>query len=156
MVFEGDLHRFVGALREYLGPQLQNIPLLYQGAPELRDILSLFNINLETSQEPLNTKELRARFQTLVEHVFRAIAETRLLALFLDDLHDADESSVHYLLFELAADNIGEQNPGPSCSSGSPALSNGMVVNSFDHFQACSLLVGHLHNTSIGSNVRGR
>jgi hypothetical protein len=92
MVFQTDQHRFVTTLRDRLGPQLQNAPLLYQGAPELRDILAMFDINLDTPREPLNSRELRARFQTLVEHVFQVIAETRLLALFLDDLHDADES----------------------------------------------------------------
>lgn len=94
MVFHTDLHRFVNALRERLGPQLQNVPLLYQGTPELKDVLALFDIHLETPQEPLNTGELRARFQSLVETVFTVIAETRLFALFLDDLHEADRSTI--------------------------------------------------------------
>ncbi|KAH9486677.1 ATP-dependent RNA helicase SUB2 [Psilocybe cubensis] len=94
MVFHTDLHRFVNALRERLGPQLQNVPLLYQGTPELKDVLGLFDIHLENPQEPLNTRELRARFQSLVENVFTVIAETRLFALFLDDLHEADQSTL--------------------------------------------------------------
>ncbi|KAF4623556.1 hypothetical protein D9613_002054 [Agrocybe pediades] len=94
MVFHTDLHRFVNALRERLGPQLQNVPLLYQGTPELKDVLGLFDIHLENPQEPLNTRELRARFQSLVENVFTVIAETRLFALFLDDLHEADKSTL--------------------------------------------------------------
>ncbi|KAF9473185.1 hypothetical protein BDN70DRAFT_997771 [Pholiota conissans] len=94
MVFHTDLHRFVNALRERLGPQLQNVPLLYQGTPELKDVLALFDIHLETPQERLNTRELRARFQSLVENVFTVIAETRLFALFLDDLHEADQSTL--------------------------------------------------------------
>jgi hypothetical protein len=92
MVFHMDVHRFVAALRERLGPQMQNIPLLYQGSPELRDMLALFGLYLDTPRESLSTKELRARFQSLVESVFTVIAETRLFALFLDDLHEADES----------------------------------------------------------------
>ncbi len=92
MVFHTDLHRFVNALRDRLGPQLHNVPLLYQGTPELKDVLALFDIHLEAPQEHLNTKELRARFQSLVENVFTVIAETRLFALFLDDLHEADQS----------------------------------------------------------------
>lgn len=92
MVFHTDLHRFVTALQERLGPQLQNAPLLYQGTPELRDVLALFGITLDTPRDPLTTLELRARFQTLVENVFSVIAETRLFALFLDDLHEADEA----------------------------------------------------------------
>ncbi|EPQ61132.1 hypothetical protein GLOTRDRAFT_113578 [Gloeophyllum trabeum ATCC 11539] len=94
MVFHSDLHRFVAALKARLGPQLQNVPLLYQGADELRDVLSLFDINLEPPRESLSTRELRARFQSLVENVFVVLAETRLFALFLDDLHEADESSL--------------------------------------------------------------
>ncbi|KAF9056453.1 histidine kinase [Panaeolus papilionaceus] len=94
MVFHTDLNRFVMALQERLGPQIQNVPLLYQGTPELKDVLALFNIHITTPQEPLNTKELRARFQSLVENVFIVIAEIRLFALFLDDLHEADTSTL--------------------------------------------------------------
>ncbi|KAJ3807998.1 dual-domain HisK/Mak2 protein kinase [Lentinula aff. lateritia] len=94
MVFHMDVHRFVSALKDRLGPQMQNMPLLYQGVPELRDILALFGLNLDTPREALSTEELRARFETLVENVFAVIADTRLFALFLDDLHEADESTL--------------------------------------------------------------
>jgi hypothetical protein len=92
MVFHTDLHRFVTALKDRLGPQLLNVPLLYQSTPELRDVLSLFDVTIDSPQEPLATRELRARFQSLVENVFSVIAEIRLFALFLDDLHEADDS----------------------------------------------------------------
>ncbi|KAJ3713607.1 histidine kinase [Lentinula raphanica] len=94
MVFHMDVHRFVSALKDRLGPQIQNMPLLYQGVPELRDILALYGLNLDTPRETLTTRELRARFETLVENVFAVIADTRLFALFLDDLHEADESTL--------------------------------------------------------------
>ncbi|KAJ3724256.1 hypothetical protein DFJ43DRAFT_1157787 [Lentinula guzmanii] len=94
MVFQMDVHRFVSALKDRLGPQIQNIPLLYQGVPELRDMLALFGLALDTPRENLATRELRARFETLVENVFAVIADTRLFALFLDDLHEADESTL--------------------------------------------------------------
>ncbi|KAG5723159.1 Peroxide stress-activated histidine kinase mak2 [Termitomyces sp. T112] len=94
MVFPTDLERFVTRLRTRIGPQLQSVPLLYQGAPELQDVFANFGIFLEVPTEHLNPSELRARFQSLVESVFSVIAETRLFALFLDDLHDADESSL--------------------------------------------------------------
>ncbi|KAJ7293811.1 dual-domain HisK/Mak2 protein kinase [Mycena rebaudengoi] len=94
MVFHTDLERFVIALKERLGPQLQNVPLLYHGTPELKDVLALFDIELATPKEHLTTRELRVRFQTLVQNVFAVIAETRLFALFLDDLHEADESTL--------------------------------------------------------------
>ncbi|OSX67898.1 hypothetical protein POSPLADRAFT_1043081 [Postia placenta MAD-698-R-SB12] len=77
-----------------LGPQLRNVPLLYEGAPELRDILSLFDIFIEAPQEVLETHELRARFQSLFKSVFQVLSETRLFALLLDDLHDASDSSL--------------------------------------------------------------
>ncbi|KAK0208888.1 hypothetical protein DFS33DRAFT_1254916 [Desarmillaria ectypa] len=94
MVFHTDVHRFVTALKKRLGPQIQNAPLLYQGTPELRDVLALLDIHLDTPKERLSSRELRARFQTLVENVFTVVAETRLFALFLDDLHEADESTL--------------------------------------------------------------
>lgn len=92
IVFHTDLHRFVTALQTRLGPQLHNVPLLYQGVPELKDILALFDITLDTPHEILETHELRARFESLVENVFAVLAETRLFALFLDDLQDASSS----------------------------------------------------------------
>ncbi|EGO28466.1 STKc type histidine kinase [Serpula lacrymans var. lacrymans S7.9] len=96
MIFHTDLHRFVNALKERLGPQLQNIPLLYQGTPELRDILGIFDIDIEipSNKDRLATLELRARFQSLVENVFSVLAEIRLFALFLDDIHEAEDSSL--------------------------------------------------------------
>ena len=92
MVFHTDLQRFVNNLKERLGPQIVNVPLLYQGTPELRDVLLHSNISIDAPKAHLATRELRARFQSLVGHVFAVIAETRLFALFLDDLHEADAS----------------------------------------------------------------
>ncbi len=91
------------SLRVRLGPQLQNIPLLYQGVPELRDILALFDITLDTPQELLETHELRARFESLVEGVFAVLSETRLFALFLDDLQDATDLCVFSMLLTFLA-----------------------------------------------------
>ncbi len=54
IVFHTDLHRFVTALQVRLGPQLQNVPLLYEGAPELQDILSLFGISVEMEELETN------------------------------------------------------------------------------------------------------
>ncbi|KAI1786301.1 histidine kinase [Ganoderma leucocontextum] len=97
IVFHSDLHRFVTDLKQRLGPQLQNVPLLYQGAPELKTIFSLFDITIESPRETSETNELPARFQSLVENVFSVLAETRLFALFLDDLHEAPESSLELI-----------------------------------------------------------
>ena len=92
IVFHSDLHRFVNDLKQRLVPQLQNVPLLYEGAPELKTIFSLFNMKIDPPQEVLETNELPARFQSLVENVLSVLADTRLFALFLDDLHNAPES----------------------------------------------------------------
>jgi hypothetical protein len=89
-----DVHIFVKALRARLGPQLRNAPLLYHGAPELRDVLNLYELSPQPLQEPLAVHELRARFQLLVEAVFAVLAEIKLLALFMDDIQFADEWSV--------------------------------------------------------------
>ncbi|KAH9850662.1 histidine kinase [Lenzites betulinus] len=97
IVFHSDLHRFVNDLKQRLGPQLQNVPLLYEGAPELKTIFALFDIVIATPQETLETNELPARFQSLVESVFSVLSETRLFALFLDDLHEAPDSSLDLL-----------------------------------------------------------
>jgi hypothetical protein len=96
MAFHTDLHRFVTTLKTRLGPQLRIVPLLYEGVPELRDILSLFDVSLDIPQETLASRELRARFQSVVENVFSVLTEIRLFALFLDDLHEADDSYVPF------------------------------------------------------------
>jgi predicted ATPase len=92
MGFRPQLVNFVSLLRDRLGPQLHNVPLLYHGAPELREILALFEISLDTPTETLTTDELRARFQSLVEQVFSVLAEIRPVVVFLDDIHEADPS----------------------------------------------------------------
>lgn len=97
MIFPTDLYRFVSTLQSRLGPLLHNIPLLYQGAPALGEVLTMYNVEIKSSRDVLSTVEMRIRFQTLVEQVFSVLAEIRLLALFLDDLHEADESYVALL-----------------------------------------------------------
>ena len=94
LAFHSDLPIFVQLLRRQLGPQVVNIPLLYHEAPELRDILALFHINLDEPKVALSTEELGARFQSLVETVFGTVGDVRPLALFLDDIHFADQSSL--------------------------------------------------------------
>ena len=94
MAFHPILPTFVQLLRLRLGPQMINIPLLYHEAPELRDILALFQINFDEPKVALSTEELGARFQSLVETVFGAVGDVRPLALFLDDIHFADQSSL--------------------------------------------------------------
>ncbi|KAI6045151.1 STKc type histidine kinase [Pisolithus marmoratus] len=106
-----DAYHFVRTLTERLGPQLANLPLLFAGSPVIKAVLESWGMNTTTlgdgmesaiekaSGEPggwarLATGELSARFQNLVERVFSVITETRPVALFLDDLHEADDASL--------------------------------------------------------------
>lgn len=101
MIFQTDVQRFVNTLKARLGPLLLNAPLLYDGVPEFRTVLQLHGIDISTPKEMLTTLELRIRFQSLVEQIFAVLAEIRLLALFLDDLHEADDSYVDHVLFAV-------------------------------------------------------
>ena len=94
MAYPSDVHVFVSTLKSRLGPQLTNVHLLYDGAPELKDILRGTDVggNQYPLSQELSKTELRARFQSLFENVLGVLAEIRLMALFLDDLHFADES----------------------------------------------------------------
>lgn len=106
-----DAYHFVRTLTERLGPQLANLPLLFAGSPVIKAVLEGWGMNTTTlgngienaiekaSGEPggwarLATGELSARFQNLVESVFGVVTETRPVALFLDDLHEADNTSL--------------------------------------------------------------
>ncbi|EIW86383.1 dual-domain HisK Mak2 protein kinase [Coniophora puteana RWD-64-598 SS2] len=92
MANKNDLHTFVTSLQERMGQHLQNVPLLYQGIPEIKDILEFFSITIDSPQDRLATSELRARFQSLLENMLLAISEIKTIALFFDDLHEADDS----------------------------------------------------------------
>lgn len=94
MISPCDAQRFATALNDKLGEQMQNIHLLYEAAPELMDIVGSLDkpVGSQSRQESLPSNELRGRFLLLVQNVFAVLAEIRLLALFLDDIHDAPEA----------------------------------------------------------------
>ncbi len=81
MMFQNDRHAFVQLLKARLGNQLLNIPLLFHGVPELRDLLAAFGIVLAEPKVMLSTEELGARFHSLVESVYGTLADVKLLAL---------------------------------------------------------------------------
>ncbi|KIJ68769.1 hypothetical protein HYDPIDRAFT_37202 [Hydnomerulius pinastri MD-312] len=109
-----DTHLFIRTLTERLGPQLANLPLLFAGAPDMKAVFEAWGMNVAALGDSseyaiekgsgdlkelkesarLATSELTARFQSLVESVFAVITEVRSLALFLDDLHEADATSL--------------------------------------------------------------
>lgn len=80
-MFQNDRYIFVSLLKARLGSQMNNIPLLYHGVPELRDILAASSIHLLEPKVEISSEELGARFQHLVETVFATLADVRLLAL---------------------------------------------------------------------------
>ncbi|KZT42789.1 hypothetical protein SISSUDRAFT_979545 [Sistotremastrum suecicum HHB10207 ss-3] len=102
LVYPADTYVFISTLKNRLGPQLGNLHLLYDGTPELQDILKSTELP-QASQESLSKTELRARFQSLFEHVLSVLAEIRLMALFLDDLHFADEASLDLISSIISA-----------------------------------------------------
>jgi hypothetical protein len=81
MMFQNDRYMFVSLLKVRLNVQINNVPLLYHGVPELRDILAASGIYLDEPKVELSTEELGARFQKLVECVYATLADVRLLAL---------------------------------------------------------------------------
>lgn len=103
-----EAHRFVRMLSDKLGPQLANLPLLFAGSPVVKPVLEAWGMNTTnlgdapesvTEKTSGESKELArlaasARFQNLVESVLGVITEIRPLALFLDDLHEADNASL--------------------------------------------------------------
>ncbi|KAG1716795.1 hypothetical protein ID866_393 [Astraeus odoratus] len=106
-----DAYRFVRMLTERLGPQLANLPLLFAGSPAVKAVLEAWGMNTAAFEDGpenaiekvpgdtkelsrLATSELSARFQNLVESVLGVISEIRPLALFLDDIHEADNASL--------------------------------------------------------------
>ncbi|KAG8780548.1 hypothetical protein FRC15_009490 [Serendipita sp. 397] len=103
MMFQSERQVFVSLLRARLGQQIYELPLLYHGVPELRDLLGAFGVHLAEPQVLLSTEELGARFQTLVDIVYSSLADVKPLALVLDDIHFADKSTME--LISLLADS---------------------------------------------------
>ncbi|KAG8792150.1 hypothetical protein FRC17_008642, partial [Serendipita sp. 399] len=97
MMFQVDRQVFVSLLKARLGQQISELPLLYHGVPELRDLLGAFGVHLAEPQVVPSTEELGARFQTLVEGVYGTLADVKLLALVLDDIHFADKSTLELI-----------------------------------------------------------
>ncbi|CAO3666661.1 unnamed protein product [Rhizopus stolonifer] len=94
---EEDIHLFYNHLKAHLGAQFCKIELLAALVPELKPLLDSTD-----SEEPINSLHLdnvenRVRFHNLFIEVFRALAQWRMITLFLDDLHLADEPSTELI-----------------------------------------------------------
>jgi hypothetical protein len=95
MVIPSDVRLFAERLRDRLGDQIANLSLLFSGAPEIGDLLNLFDSSCSdkgSTVDQLEASAQRARFQYLVEVVFEVLASIRMLALFMDDLQFADQA----------------------------------------------------------------
>ncbi|OAD03327.1 Serine/threonine kinase hybrid, partial [Mucor lusitanicus CBS 277.49] len=97
---EEDIHVFYNHLKSHLGSQFCKIELLADLVPELKPLLD--PVDSEDSEEPidqihLDNVETRIRFHNLFVEVFRALAQWRMVTLFLDDLHLADEPSLELI-----------------------------------------------------------
>ncbi|RUS27373.1 AAA ATPase domain-containing protein, partial [Jimgerdemannia flammicorona] len=98
---EDEIHRFYTRLRDNLGPQFVNVQLMIDLVPELKPILA--NMPSLPALEQLSSGENVARFHSVFLEVIRSIAQRRMLTLFLDDLQQADESSLDLIASLVAA-----------------------------------------------------
>ncbi|KAI9487280.1 MAG: hypothetical protein EXX96DRAFT_552526 [Benjaminiella poitrasii] len=97
---EEEIHAFYNHLKSHLGTQFCKIELLADLVPELKPLLD--PIDSEDSEEPLDkvhldNVETRIRFHNLFVEVFRALTQWRMVTLFLDDLHLADDPSLELI-----------------------------------------------------------
>lgn len=80
-MFQSDRLMFISLLKARLDEQISNVSLLYHEVPELRDLLAAYGMHLEEPKITISTEELGARFHSLVESVYSALADVKLLAL---------------------------------------------------------------------------
>ncbi|KAI8374713.1 uncharacterized protein BYT42DRAFT_577365 [Radiomyces spectabilis] len=96
---EEDIKQFYDHLKNHLGSgQFYNVELLADLVPELKPLLEPRAANSEPLEAiHLDNVETRVRFHNLFIEVFRALSHWRMVTLFLDDAHEADESSLELL-----------------------------------------------------------
>ncbi|KAI9279158.1 hypothetical protein BY458DRAFT_503330 [Sporodiniella umbellata] len=97
---EEEKHSFYNHLKSHLGSQFCKIELLADLVPELKPLLE--PVDSESSEDSgerihLDNVEARIRFHNLFIEVFRALTQWRMITLFLDDLHQADEASIELI-----------------------------------------------------------
>ncbi|KAI7876512.1 hypothetical protein K492DRAFT_210310 [Lichtheimia hyalospora FSU 10163] len=101
---EEEVCRFCDHLKAWLGSQFSNIAVLADLVPELKSLLAAtgekddFTTARETSQIQVDDVEARLRFHNLYIEVFRAVSNWRMISIFIDDLHQADDPSVDLLI----------------------------------------------------------
>ncbi|RUP47930.1 hypothetical protein BC936DRAFT_145161, partial [Jimgerdemannia flammicorona] len=100
---EEEIAHFHKVLRNSLGAQLVNIRLIMDLVPELRPILGDMGIELMPEVEQLSSVESRARFHGIFIEIIRIISNWKMLTLFLDDIHQADEPSLDLVITLISA-----------------------------------------------------
>ncbi|CDS09583.1 hypothetical protein LRAMOSA10943 [Lichtheimia ramosa] len=99
---EEEVHRFFEHLKAWLGAQFPNISVLAGLVPELKSLLATAgykndHTNTEISMK-MDNAEARLRFHNLYVEVFRAVSHWRIVTIFIDDIHQADDPSIDLLL----------------------------------------------------------
>lgn len=97
---EDDIHNFYNHLKSHLGSQFCQIEILADLVPELKPLMD--PVDSEDSEDAidiihLDNVETRVRFHNLFIEVLRALTQWRMITLFLDDLHLADEASIELI-----------------------------------------------------------
>ncbi|KAI8970664.1 hypothetical protein BDB01DRAFT_855295 [Pilobolus umbonatus] len=97
---EEEIHAFYHHLTSHLGPQSSKMELLTDLVPELKTLLDSTEGGCQ--EEVIETSHLdnvgtRIRFHSLFIEVFRALTQWRMITLFLDDIHSADDPSMELI-----------------------------------------------------------
>ncbi|KAI9021513.1 hypothetical protein CLU79DRAFT_703166 [Phycomyces nitens] len=102
-----EIDEFYKHLQKSLGPQFCNVELLANLVPELKPLLEPKTVDTKESFQVihLDNVETRVRFHNLFVEVFRALTHWRMITLFLDDLHQADDPSLE-LIQSLVASRV--------------------------------------------------
>ncbi|KAI8987483.1 hypothetical protein BDF20DRAFT_850535 [Mycotypha africana] len=111
---EDEIHLFYNHLKAHLGAQFCKIELLADLVPELKPLID--PVDSEDSEEGaagtrrspvskihLDNVETRIRFHNLFVEVFKALAQWRMMTMFLDDVHLADEPSLELIESMIAS-----------------------------------------------------
>ncbi|CDS05978.1 hypothetical protein LRAMOSA08506 [Lichtheimia ramosa] len=99
---EEEVHRFSDHLKAWLGAQFSNISVLADLVPELKSLLATAGYKNDHTKNEISMKadnaEAQLRFHNLYVEVFRAVSHWRMVTIFIDDIHQADDPSIDLLL----------------------------------------------------------
>ncbi|KAI9489290.1 hypothetical protein BDB00DRAFT_843739 [Zychaea mexicana] len=93
---EAVIHDFYEDLKRRLGPHFSNVRLMVDMVPELKPILSDHGRNT-IYDDMLPNISTESRFHAVFLNVIKTIMRKKTITLCLDDLHEADEPSLHLI-----------------------------------------------------------